>query len=137
MFFIKDTSRSLTVALPDKGHAIASDCTGSIWHHTGLSFDVARAHVERLNRIAAELPDADPQEIFALYHKAHFAAAEYAAFVEAQAKHCRCSERLQRPCDGVLAGGLCDDMQDDLCDDDRVSPAYEEDTRDPHGLGGV
>lgn len=50
---------------------------------------------------------------------------QYQAWVESMAKHCRCSN--DRPCDGVLAGGLCDDIQDDLCDDDRVSLAYESD----------
>ena len=136
MFFIKDTSRSLTVALPDKGHAIASDCTGSIWHRSGLTFDEARAHVEGLNRIAVELPDCDPEEVFALYHKAHFAAADYQAFVESQLPHCRCRSG-DRPCDGVLAGGLCDERRDDLVDDERVSLAYQEDERDPMGLGGT
>lgn len=37
---------------------------------------------------------------------------EYQAFVEGQLKHCRCASRYA-PCDGVLAGGMCDDMQDD------------------------
>lgn len=132
MFHIKDTSRSLTVALPDKGHAIASDCTGNIWHRSGLSFDDCRAHVERLNRIAAELPDADPEAVFALYQASHFASADYAAFAEEQAKHCRCAPG-ERPCDGVLAGGICDE----LGDDDRVSAAFEEDASDPHRMGGI
>lgn len=35
---------------------------------------------------------------------------EYQAWVEGMAVHCRCSS--DRPCDGVLAGGLCDDIQD-------------------------
>lgn len=43
---------------------------------------------------------------------------QYARFVESMAPHCRCSRDC--PCDGVLAGGLCDNIQDDLCDDDRV-----------------
>ncbi len=36
---------------------------------------------------------------------------EYQAFVDSQAKHCHCSRDC--PCDGVLAGGFCDDMTDD------------------------
>ena len=36
---------------------------------------------------------------------------EYLRFVEGQRKHCRCSRNS--PCDGVLAGGMCDDFQDD------------------------
>lgn len=37
--------------------------------------------------------------------------AEYQAFVESMAPHCRC--RYDCPCPGVLAGGLCDGMTDD------------------------
>lgn len=37
---------------------------------------------------------------------------EYQRFVESMVPHCHCAER-HRPCDGVLAGGLCDNMQDD------------------------
>lgn len=35
---------------------------------------------------------------------------EYQAWVESMAKHCRCSHDC--PCDGVLAGGICDDRQE-------------------------
>ena len=42
---------------------------------------------------------------------------EYAAFVESMIPYCHCARN--RPCDGVLAGGLCDDIQDDLFDEDR------------------
>ena len=35
---------------------------------------------------------------------------EYQAFVEEQAKYCRCT---RGPCDGVLAGGMCDELIDD------------------------
>lgn len=34
---------------------------------------------------------------------------EYAKFVESMIPHCRCSH--DRPCDGVLSGGLCDNIQ--------------------------
>lgn len=37
---------------------------------------------------------------------------EYQAFVEGQRKHCGCDDRYC-PCDGVLAGGMCDDIHDD------------------------
>lgn len=60
---------------------------------------------------------------------------EYYKFVESMVPHCRCTAQ-PRPCDGVLAGGLCDNLHDD-----RKSLAYEEDDRrweeDPMGLGGV
>ena len=35
---------------------------------------------------------------------------EYQRFVEGQRRFCRCSR--DSPCDGVLAGGMCDDIQD-------------------------
>ena len=60
---------------------------------------------------------------------------EYYKYVESMVPHCRCTAQ-PRPCDGVLAGGLCDNLHDD-----RKSLAYEEDDRrweeDPMGLGGV
>jgi hypothetical protein len=31
-------------------------------------------------------------------------------------KHCNCDERFS-PCDGVMSGGLCDDLHDDEDDD--------------------
>lgn len=37
-----------------------------------------------------------------------FDSEEYHRFVEAMAVHCRCEPISARPCDGVLAGGLCD-----------------------------
>jgi|ERR1051325_593950 hypothetical protein len=39
---------------------------------------------------------------------------EYQRFVEDMAKHCRCTPYADRPCDGVLAGGPCDDAHRDL-----------------------
>lgn len=43
---------------------------------------------------------------------------EYQAWVESMAQHCRCSN--DRPCAGVLAGGLCDDLQDHARDEDET-----------------
>jgi hypothetical protein len=37
---------------------------------------------------------------------------EYHKFVEGQMKYCHCSVRYA-PCEGVLAGGRCDNMQDE------------------------
>lgn len=37
---------------------------------------------------------------------------EYQKFVESMVPHCHCAGQ-HRPCDGVLAGGLCDNIQDD------------------------
>ena len=37
---------------------------------------------------------------------------EYQKFVESMVQYCRCTGQ-PRPCDGVLAGGLCDNIHDD------------------------
>lgn len=44
-----------------------------------------------------------------------FQSADYQRFVESMVPHCRCSG--DRPCDGVLAGGLCDDVQEEREDE--------------------
>ena len=56
---------------------------------------------------------------------------EYQAWVESMAHHCRCSH--DRPCAGVLAGGLCDDLHDDeiepdICTHCRGSGQYDDAT---------
>lgn len=33
---------------------------------------------------------------------------EYQKFVEEMARECKCEPPGERPCDGILAGGLCD-----------------------------
>jgi len=37
---------------------------------------------------------------------------EYQKFVDSMVHYCHCG-RQHRPCDGVLAGGLCDNIQDE------------------------
>lgn len=37
---------------------------------------------------------------------------DYDAFIAEIAKHCHCADS-HRPCDGVAAGGFCDNWQDD------------------------
>lgn len=44
---------------------------------------------------------------------------EYQKFVESMVPYCHCSAQ-HRPCDGVLAGGLCDNIQDDPHDDEET-----------------
>ena len=57
--------------------------------------------------------------------------ADYQKFVESMAHHCRCSN--ERPCAGVLAGGLCDDLQDDPGDEEETpSERYD---REVYGDG--
>jgi hypothetical protein len=42
---------------------------------------------------------------------------EYQRFVASMVPHCHCRES-NRPCDGVLAGGVCDNQQEDEHDED-------------------
>lgn len=49
----------------------------------------------------AQIDEADP-----------FQSEEYARFVESMVPYCHCSSR-NCPCDGVLAGGLCDGLTED------------------------
>lgn len=41
----------------------------------------------------------------------HYLSDEYQKFVASMVEHCRCCER-NRPCDGVLAGGVCDGVME-------------------------
>ena len=43
---------------------------------------------------------------------------EYQKFVEEMAKVCKCTPLSDRPCDGLLAGGLCDEMHLEERNDD-------------------
>ena len=49
---------------------------------------------------------------------------EYQAFVEEMAKTCKCCPEL-RPCDGCLAGGICDQTECSRCRNDDND--YQED----------
>ena len=46
-----------------------------------------------------------------------FNSEEYEKFVQSMVSYCHCSEQ-HRPCDGVLAGGICDNIQEELTYDD-------------------
>jgi len=46
---------------------------------------------------------------------------DYAKFVESMVPHCHCTGQ-NRPCDGVLAGGVCDNIHESL-EDER--PAHD------------
>lgn len=53
-----------------------------------------------------------------------FQTAEYHKFVESMFPHCGC-KTSNRPCDGVLAGGVCDNVQEEPEDeesDDDTEP---------------
>lgn len=46
-----------------------------------------------------------------------FESEDYAKFVDSMVPHCHCAGQ-HRPCDGVLAGGICDNMRDDDIEED-------------------
>lgn len=50
---------------------------------------------------------------------------EYQRFVESMVPHCRCRE-ADRPCDGVLAGGPCDDVQNEETEETEDEEKCEE-----------
>ena len=56
-----------------------------------------------------------------------FSTEEYARFVESMAQHCHCSPH-HRPCVGVLAGGVCDGINDDR--EDTLSEREPDEERD-------
>lgn len=49
---------------------------------------------------------------------------QYQAWVESMAKHCRCRSS-DVPCAGVLAGGMCDEIDDSADMDDDYDEAAE------------
>jgi hypothetical protein len=59
---------------------------------------------------------------------------EYAAFVAEMAKHCRCLPLERRPCDGVLAGGMCDGMGRDAGEEVELEEEEEEEEEEPMDL---
>ena len=68
----------------------------------------------RRGRTVAEVNDEDP-----------FASASYARFVSSMRKYCHCcSQCAQTPCDGVLAGGMCDEWC--TCDDTGYESNYHD-----------
>lgn len=69
-------------------------------------------------------PDMSPEEQEAL-RATEVAEAEW---IEEAAKHCRCAD-LWKPCEGVLAGGVCDELEDDREDE------WDEDDWDDHDWG--
>lgn len=48
----------------------------------------------------------------ACMHGNPFDCEEYEKFIESMVPHCHCDTQ-HRPCDGVLAGGLCDNIHDE------------------------
>jgi len=48
-----------------------------------------------------------------------FNSEQYQKFVDSMTHHCRCTGQ-PRPCDGVLAGGICDDWQEDPRDEEET-----------------
>lgn len=58
--------------------------------------------------------------------------AEYDAFVQSMAKHCQCLPLEHRPCEGVLAGGLCDRLGHYDKTDDAKWVGYDDTDDDEH-----
>lgn len=54
----------------------------------------------------------DFAKIFGFERKELTTSEEYENFIQSMVAHCRCRTR-DCPCDGVLAGGICDDIQDE------------------------
>jgi hypothetical protein len=54
-----------------------------------------------------------------------FQSEEYQKFVESMVQHCHCEPIGNRPCDGVLAGGPCDGIQESRDDDREDEPEDE------------
>lgn len=61
--------------------------------------------VEQIFREVAEMTPKPPVD------KDPLQSEEYQKFVASMVEHCHCCER-NRPCDGVLAGGLCDRVEE-------------------------
>ena len=72
-----------------------------------------RIDMHKLSMIRAPLPQSPPTPCSV---SDPYESSEYAAFVETMADKCHCDPEL-RPCDGCLAGGLCDDIHRE--DDDE------------------
>jgi hypothetical protein len=64
----------------------------------------ASCPVEQIFREVAQMKPAPPKD------EDPYQSEEYQKFVESMAQYCHCEPACNRPCDGVLAGGLCDGM---------------------------
>lgn len=51
----------------------------------------------------------------------------YQKFIEDAAKQCKCIPVSMRPCDGLLAGGLCDELNMSERDEDREDAEEDRD----------
>lgn len=89
---------------------------------TAAAYEVLLGHYQRLERENRELRGRLIAEDTDIADDP-----EYQQFVQEQAKHCRCSHG---PCDGVLAGGPCDEM--DLSEDKEDEPDVCDYVRLPH-----
>lgn len=58
--------------------------------------------------------------------------AEYDAYVQSMVQHCQCLPLEHRPCDGVLAGGLCDRLGHYDKTDDGMWVGYDDQEDDEH-----
>lgn len=73
----------------------------------------ASCTVEEIFREVAQMTPAPPKD------EDPYQSEEYQRFVEIMVAHCHCTPEHHRPCDGVLAGGICDNMQEENRDGDE------------------
>jgi hypothetical protein len=71
----------------------------------------AQCPIEQIFREVAMMAPATPKD------EDPFQSEEYQKFVESMVQYCHCEPIGNRPCDGVLAGGPCDEMEDQRDED--------------------
>lgn len=64
-------------------------------------------------------PATDREIELALGASDPFGTPEYHRYVMEAAKRCHCEGTNERPCDGVLAGGMCDRRKDEIEDENE------------------
>ena len=67
-----------------------------------MNFNLTPQGIEDVFGESARMRPAEPKD------EDPYKSEEYSKFVESMVPNCRCEPYSCRPCDGVLAGGLCD-----------------------------
>lgn len=82
--------------------------------------NIPKAWIQAVQSGAVKLVDPTKEK-----YENPFDTPEYQAFVEEMAKTCKCCPEF-RPCDGCLAGGLCDQTECRMCRGDDFQEVMEE-----------
>lgn len=90
-----------------KPQETTSDAQPGLAATAGSAFE---AFMEDVFGDAARMNQAQPADVDP------YQSEEYQKFVASMVQYCHCGER-HRPCDGVLAGGICDGIKDDRDDE--------------------